>query len=187
MSNICLDDVSDYELLGRILNETSQINKRGEVKAQAFYPKVKRDDESGRESLFTNKISVLRLCRGHNDWRCTWDIHKIKAESFVKNSRNIFRGFIVTNALTVRNFHLEVVQDGHNSNPNHAHIIIPDYHEKYREDITMISEIIPNAIRERLDRLRISMKKIILNRGERYPDNLNYASHSDSICTHCVN
>lgn len=54
MINICLDDISDYELLGRILNETSQVNKQGDVKTQAFYPKLKRDDEAGRESLFTN-------------------------------------------------------------------------------------------------------------------------------------
>ena len=185
MNEVCNDEISNSELLGRILNETSQINKQGVVKPQALYPKLHVDKEPGRENLITNKLSVLRLCRGHNEGSCTWEIHKSQAERFVAGSRNVFRGFLVARASMVRNYGLDIVADGHEKNPYHAHIIIPDFNVKYSESSAMVSEFIPDNIRARLDRLRMQMKTVILNRGERYSFSLYSISPSASICNIC--
>lgn len=186
MSDVCNDDVSNHEVLGRILNETSQINKSGVVKPQIMYPKVTRpDQESGREKMFSNKLSVVRLCRGHKDSTYTWQIHEDKAKEFIGRSNNIFRGFMIAKAMTVRDYGLVVVPDGRVQNPYHAHIIIPDFNVDFNEGVTMAADVIPAYIRVRLDRLRMQMRTIILNKGDRYPANLNYASPSDCICNHC--
>ncbi len=185
MSEVCDEAISNFELLGRILNETSQINKQGNVKPQAFYPKLHADTEPGREHLLTNKLSVLRLCRGHNDGVFSWQIHKDQAEKFVAASRNVFRGFMIANAGTVKNYGFDVVPDGHEKNPYHAHIIIPDFNVEFIPEISIISEVLPAEIRDRLDRLRRQMKTVILNRGDRYPGSLNYQNPSDPICRIC--
>jgi len=185
MSEVCNDSISSWELLGRTLSETSQINKQGVVKAKAMYPKLHADKEPGRENLFSNKLSVMRLCRGHNDGVFSWNIHKNQAESFVSGTDNIFRGFLMERASTIMGYDLEIVEDGHEKNPYHAHIIIPDFNVRYTDDFTMIADVIPAPIRERLDRLRMRMKTVILNKGERYQAQLTTVSPSDAICNTC--
>lgn len=186
MNHVCNEDVSNHEVLGRILYETSHINKRGVVKSQSMYPKVTRpDQELGRENMFSNKLSVVRLCRGHKDMTYTWQIHRDKAEWFIRRSNNIFRGFMIARAMTVRANGLIIVPDGSEGNPYHAHIIIPDFNENFIEGVTMAAEVIPAPVRTRLDRLRMRMKTIILNSGPEYSTDLNDASSSDSICNTC--
>lgn len=185
MSEVCNDSISSWELLGRTLSETSQINKQGVVKPKAMYPKLHQDKEKGRENLFSNKLSVMRLCRGHNDGLFSWHIHKTRAEGFVTGTDNIFRGFLLERASTIIGYDLEIVEDGHEKNPYHAHIIIPDFNVRFSNDFSMIADVIPASIRGRLDRLRMHMKTVILNRGERYPANLTNVSPNDSICNIC--
>lgn len=186
MIEVCNDEILDWELLGRILNETSQINKRGLVKDKAMYPKIKYPDrEPGRETLFSNKLSVVRLCRSYNEGPFSWEQHIDRANFFIAKSDNIFRGFLIGKVLIVKTYDLDVVPAGSEKNPYHAHIIIPDFNEKYLSGITMISDVMPDVIRKRLDKLRIQMKTVILNPGDKYPSSLNYASPSDSICNIC--
>lgn len=185
MSEICHEKISRFEILGRILNETSQINKSGMVKPQSMYPRLREDNDLTRRGFFTNKISMLRLCRGHEDWNFTWKIHAEQARQSIRGGNNIFRGFLIIKAYTILKYGFDVVEDGHENNPNHAHIIIPDYNVTFIEGVSMIAEVLPAAIRSRLDRLRMEMKAVFLNPGNKYSAECIVASPTDSICTHC--
>lgn len=186
MNEWCNDKILDWELLGRVLNESSQINKRGLVKDKAMYPKISYPDrEPGREKFFSNKLSVVRLCRSYNDEAFSWKQHVDRAKGFIARTDNVFRGFLIGKVHIVKTYGLDIVADGNEKNPYHAHIIIPDFNENYVRGITMISDVMPDEIRERLDRLRKQMTTVILNRGEKYPSSLNYASPSETICNVC--
>lgn len=185
MSEICHEKISRFEILGRIINETSQINKSGEVKPQSMYPRLREDNDPTRRGFFTNKISMLRLCRGQGNRNFTWEIHAEQAIHSLRGGNNVFRGFLITTASTILGYGFEVVEDGHENNPYHAHIIIPDYNATYREGVSMISEILPAAVRSRLDRLRMEMKAVFLNPGHNYSAECIVASPTDSICNHC--
>lgn len=186
MSEVCNDDISDLELLGRILNETSQINRRGEVKNKAMYPKFKYpDQEPRRENFFSNKLSVVRLCRGHNKGANSWEIHRAKAESFLDRSDNVFRGFLIARASMVKYYGLWIVQDGNEKNPFHAHIVIPDYDVEFTENVSMATEVLPAPIKIKLDRLRKQMKAVFLNPGPKYPPSLINVAPTEPICNIC--
>ncbi len=186
MSEVCNDEISGWELLGRILNETSQINKSGRVKDKAMYPKLSYPDrEVGRETLFSNKLSVVRLCRSYDDRPISWEHHVTIAKGFTARTDNVFRGFLIGRGITVKSYGFEIVADGSEKNPFHAHIIIPDFNVPFKPAPTMISEVMPPEIRERLDRLRMKMTAIVLDRGDNYPSSLNYASPSDPVCNIC--
>lgn len=186
MSEVCNDAISNFELLGRILNETSQINRSGQVKDKAMYPKLSYPDrEVGRETFFSNKLSVVRLCRGYDSAPISWEHHVKIAKNFTERTNNVFRGFLIGRVNVVKSFDLEVVADGSEKNPFHAHIIIPDFNVPFTPGPTMISDVMPSEVRERLDRLRMQMKTVVLDRGERYPTYLACQNPSDPICNIC--
>ena len=45
MPNICNDPISDNEILGRTITETSYINKKGKIKDKLMYPRIREDQE----------------------------------------------------------------------------------------------------------------------------------------------
>jgi len=102
MASPCNEDISKYELLGRILNETPQINKNGTVKEAAMYPKRREDED--RKGKFTNKISMVRICRGQNPDSFSWTCHSDIAQHFIRSTNIIFRGFLVAQAAKIIDF-----------------------------------------------------------------------------------
>ena len=162
MLNICNDPISDHEILGRTITETSYINKSGKIKDKLMYPRLREDQEPARKGLLTNKISVTRMCRALENGEVSWQPHISVAESFLNNSNNVFRGFALIKLVDVRNLGLIIVPDGHEKNPYHAHIIIPEYDVKLDEstnhDSTLkIQDIMPAKYVAALDRLRLAM------------------------------
>lgn len=162
MSNICNDPISDHEILGRTITETSYINKKGKIKDKLLYPRLREDQEPARKGLLTNKISVVRICRAQEADEVDWQPHISVAESFLNGSSNVFRGFGLMPSVDVRSHGLTIVPDAHEKNPYHAHIIIPEYDVKFDESIhrdttLKIQDIMPVKYVVALDRLRLAM------------------------------
>lgn len=170
MSEPCNVEFSQYELLGRILYESAQINRIGKVKERALYPKLKADEEKGREGFFTNKISVVRICRAQSSYNINWDDHVAVARSFVANSNLAFRGFLLSRVKNILHEGLKVEMAASRKNPYHAHIVIPEYNEPIRpKDGLVISDVLPGKIKSILDRLRKSMMPpLILSPSHQY-------------------
>lgn len=154
-SQPCNEKISDIEIFGRITNYTSQVKNDGSLRSSCMYPRKNQDKDN--PGYFTNKISVVRLCRGHNDI-FTWDRHVKIAESFL-HGKNKFKGFIIARVSLIRDCGFDVECAASKENPYHAHILIPDYHEPFR-DVETISEVLSQKIRLRIDRLRESMRRV---------------------------
>lgn len=176
MSKICNSPLSPFEMVGRNLAETPTINKQGVVKDKVIYPKLAKDKEPGREHLFTNKLSVVRLCRGNHDRCYPWEEHldiwklgqekREQAKKATKKNSIVLKGFLACNVTLIRQLGYDIVPDGSESNPYHAHIIIPDYNVPFFEDAEMISDVLPEEVKSKLDRLRGFMSKYIINPWE---------------------
>lgn len=172
--------ICPYELLARGYYCTSQIKKTGEVRECTFYPQNKEDDEPARKGLFTNKISMFRVCRGSfemgtNRWESTIESAR-QFEQVKKDSKGTpkvdqdgnpiysreLKGFGIerTRFFIEKGFGVE--PNASEKNPLHMHLIIPYYNEPKRE-VSSISEVISQDIRAKLEDLRHEVKKIVFN------------------------
>lgn len=176
MDASCNDAISAFELLGRILYETPQISKNGNVRQGALYPRIREDEE--RPGKFTNKVSFVRICRGHNrDF--SWDVHVYNAERFIKKTKMSFKGFLIARVSKIRNFGFDVQVAATPNNPYHVHMVIPDYDIDFNPNVQMISDILPNKIKVRLDRLRESaLPPVLISR--------NSDKYSQPPCERCI-
>lgn len=184
MASPCNDAISNFEFLGRVLNETPQVKRNGEIKEAAMYPRKKEDVE--RKGKFTNKISMVRLCRGHAGKDFSWSVHSDIAIRFIKDkSKMLFRGFLVADVAKIRNHGLDVVAAANPSNPYHAHIVISDYDVDYTDAAEMVSEYLPNRIKSRLDRLRESMMPPFIINGGQSNEKIDVDTH-EPLCHRCL-
>lgn len=172
----CNEPVSDFELLGRSLVETPSITNKGKIREEALYPYLRKDEEPGREHLFTNKISVVRLCRGQQE-TFKWTGHVECTKSFLQKYKSMtFRGFLLAKAYDFRKYGLVVKADASPVNPYHAHIILPDYDVTYREKdenlskSEMFSNILPFEVKSALDRIRRESLKVIIDFTQKMRD-----------------
>lgn len=181
MDAICNDAISGYELLGRNLTETSNITKAGEIRDKAIYPRINRDDTE-RPGFFSNKISVVRLCRGLARGEIDLATHAAIAASFLTSSQN-FRGFLTCRADYIKSLGLDLLPAASLKNPYHAHIEIPGFKEKFRS-VEMISDVLPQTWIDILDELRNRMKVMIINPSPKYPPE--WQKPSENPCRNCI-
>ncbi len=166
MAVICNKPLGPFEWLGRNLVETPTINKQGVVKDKVVYPKMKADEEPGRTHLFTNKLSVVRICRGSHESGFPWEEHQRIWASMNKSATMKLKGFMACSVSMVESSGYNVVPAASDKNPYHAHIIIPNYDIPYFEGARMISDILPDEVKKNLDRLRGVMTRFIIDPKE---------------------
>lgn len=145
------DTVSDFELLGRGYYCTSQIKKNGELRECAFYPINKED--AVRKGMFTNKLSMFRLCRdintsGVHEWN-----HLVMYARDFEHKKRVFKGFGVARGRFFKEKGFAFEPAATEKNPFHMHLIIPDYNEPYRK-VESVSELLSEDLRSRLEDLR---------------------------------
>ncbi len=154
----CNDPHSDFEFLGRILKAPANFKKNGVLKKTCLYPKNKPDDKDSR--YFTNKISVVRICRGHRD-KFSWANHSDLALANT-GKKSVFKGFLTGRAGLIRQYGFLLEEAASINNPYHSHIVIPQYKIPFR-DVELITEVLPediitklNALQERLNYIEFS-------------------------------
>ena len=88
MGDVCNERHSNLELLGRnVVYPFSFKGNSDEIKPGLFYPRNRKDGD--RQDFFTNKISMVRLCRCHTEsFDIDIDRHVSIASSFLKPDKN---------------------------------------------------------------------------------------------------
>lgn len=151
----CNDPHSDFEFLGRILKAPANFKKNGILKKTCLYPKNKPDDKDCR--YFTNKISVVRICRGHRD-KFSWTNHSdLALANTGKNS--VFKGFLAGRVALIRQFGFMLEEAATSRNPYHSHIVISQYKIPFRE-VELLSEVLPDDVIAQLNALQEQLQYI---------------------------
>lgn len=179
---MCDLPISNYELVGRNLTETPSISKTGIIKDKVIYPKLKRDSEPGRGDYFTNKLSVTRLCRYCINDEINLEGHAAIAGGACTASMT-FRGYLVCRALQFVKSDYHILPAPTAGNPYHAHVVIGGYNVPYRDDVELISDVLPKHIAEILDRIKMQMKVLMIFPSTKYP--APYNTKSNNPCSEC--
>lgn len=170
----CLDEISDYEIIGRWLNYSSNATKNGTPKNRALYP-FKRED-SERPGYFTNKLSIVRLCRGCELASIPeWGVHA-KIAVKCKPQGNTFKGFYIGLVREIRKIGLSVIPAPTKGNPVHAHIVFPYHNVKYQAGM-LVSDLIKGRIKADIDDLGR-----IINKTVRFEDEQLVDAHIPTPC-----
>lgn len=128
------------------------------IKAGRFYPYNRED--TNNPGFFTNKISMVHLCKAHDDNGFPeWKDH---IERVTKGYRNRttqdgenyqLKGFLVVRANDFVNDMFDLLPDASQGNPYHMHAVICDYVVPFKK-VNSVGDVISDEIRYQLDLLQ---------------------------------
>lgn len=151
----CNDPLHPIERIGRNITKPKSFS-HGKLRLQMFYPYRKEDDY--RKGLYTNKISVVRLCRCLTEDKTTidFDTHSNIAQSFLREG-NEFKGYLILSLqeiMEIAGDKIEFEVASSARNPFHCHLIIKDYNQPFTPEKKSYSQLLTQAQRSILDTLQ---------------------------------
>lgn len=166
-------EVTDSELLVRNIYRTSQYSDGRGLNRKFLYPNFKKESRYFR-GFHSCRVSLQRLCYGG------WD-NIIRSAEKTKSMTQELVGFSIVRSETISEFGFQLEPAGHEGNPYHVHIYIPELDLPFPTPEDTLDSVMDSGTRRRLDELSERFEMLRLEQLHETP-----SIHYFSPCYSCL-